>query len=151
MIARDRFVTMVLGAGVVVLLAAILLGEHMGDRVMVEAADSGNLTQTPLITPVPQPTDRPYGPDWKNSQPLAAAGDPRFPDPRIPPKPLPTPERTPSPSPTPTWTPNPNVPIWDQTRLPSPSPSATTFSEESTDASGSPGPTPTPPPPPTNH
>ncbi|MGD0968342.1 MAG: hypothetical protein ABR949_08665 [Candidatus Aquilonibacter sp.] len=141
MIGRNRFVTAVLAAGVLVLLAAILLGEHMGDRVMVEAADSGNLTQTPLITPVPQPTDGPYGPDWKNTQTLAAAVDPRFPDPRVPPKPLPTPERTPSPSPTASWTPNPNVPIWDQTKLPSPSPSETTFSEDSTQ-SASPEPTP---------
>lgn len=136
---------MILAAGVIVLLAAILLGEHMGDRVMTEAADNGNLSQTPLITPVPQPTAGPYGPDWKSSQTLAAAGDPHFPDPRIPPKPLPTAERPPTPSPTPTWTPNPKVPIWDQTRIPSPSPSSTTFSEDSTQASESPEPTPTPP------
>ncbi|HUN28521.1 MAG TPA: hypothetical protein VMV65_01830 [Alphaproteobacteria bacterium] len=135
---------MILAAGVIVLLAAILLGEHMGDRVMTEAADSGNLTQTPLVTPVPQPTDGPYGPDWKRSQTLAAAPDPHFPDPRVPPKPLPTPERSATPSPTPAWTPNPKLPIWDQTEIPSPSPSVTTFSQDSTAASPSPGPTPSP-------
>jgi hypothetical protein len=143
--APNRFATMILAAGVVVLLAAILLGEHMGDRVMTEATENDNLSQTPLITPVPQPTDGPYGPDWKSTQTLAAAGDPHFPDPRIPPKPLPTPERPPEPSPTPTWTPNPNLPIWDQTKIPSPTPATTTFSEESTQASPSPEPTPTPP------
>ena len=83
---------------------------------MTEAGESDNLTQTPLITPVPQATDAPYGLDWKRSQTLAAAGDPHFPDPRIPPKPLPTPSQPPSPSPTPSWTRNPNVPIWDQTQ-----------------------------------
>ena len=145
MTGRNRFTTLLLAAGVVVLLVAILLGEHMGDRVMVEAADNGNLTQTPLITPIPEPTEGPYGPDWKNTQALAAAGDPHFPDPRVPPKPLPTPERTPSPSPTPVWTPNPKLPIWDQTTLPNPSPSVTTFSEESSQPNGAPAPTATPP------
>jgi len=129
---ENRFPTIVLAAGVVVLLVAILLGEHMGDRVMSEAAENGNLTATPLITPLPETTGGPYGPDWKNTQTLAAAPDPNFPDPRVPPKPLPTPEPPPTPSAKPTWTPNPNLPIWDQTVIPSPSPSPTTFSEEST-------------------
>ena len=143
--ASKRFATVLLATGVVVLLVAILLGEHMGDRVMTEAAENDNLSQTPLITPVPQPTDGPYGLDWKRSQTLAAAGDPHFPDPRIPPKPLPTPSQPPSPSPTPSWTPNPKLPIWDQTLIPSPSPASTTFSEDSTQASPSPEPTATPP------
>ncbi len=141
---QNRFVTAVLAAGVVVLLVAILLGEHMGDRVMTEAAENGNLNTTPLITPVPDATNGPYGPDWKNTQTLAAAPDPGFPDPRIPPKPLPTVDLPPSPSPTPTWTPNPNIPIWDQTPPPSPQASATTFSENSSEASPTPAPSPTP-------
>jgi hypothetical protein len=140
----NRFATGVLAAGVVVLLIAIVLGEHMGDRVMTEAAENGSLSTTPIVTPVPEATNGPYGPDWKNSQALAAAPDPHFPDPRVPPKPLPTPSQAPSPSPTPTWTPNPNIPIWDQTRLPSPSPSATTFEEDSSQSSV-PSPTPTAP------
>ncbi len=123
------------------LLLAILLGEHMGDRVMIEAAENGSLSTTPIVTPVPEATTGPFGPDWKNSQALAAAPDPHFPDPRVPPKPLPTPSQAPSPTPTPTWTPNPNVPIWDQTKLPSPTPSATTFEEDSS-KSGSPSPSP---------
>jgi hypothetical protein len=143
---QNRFATVVLAAGVVVLLVAILLGEHMGDRVMTEAAENGNLNTTPLITPVPEPTSGPYGPDWKNTQTLAAAPDPDFPDPRIPPKPLPTVPRSPSPSPTPTWTPNPNIPIWDQTPPPSPSasPESTTFSSGSAGPSPSPEASPTP-------
>ena len=87
----NRFATIVLAAGVVVLLIAILFGEHMGDRVMTEAAENGSLSPTPIVTPVPEPTAGPYGPDWKRSQTLAAARDPHFPDPRVPPKPLPTP------------------------------------------------------------
>ena len=143
-----RYVTTVLAAGVVVLLLAILLGEHMGDRVLVEAVDTGSAATTPLISPVPEPTSTgPYGPDWKNSQTLAAAPDPHFPDPRVPPKPLPTPEKpSPAPSPSPSWTPNPKVPVWDQTAPPSPVPSETTFSQDSAGASVSPQPTVTPPP-----
>jgi hypothetical protein len=125
-----RFVTLVLATGALVLLAAIALGERMGDRILVEAADSGSNAQSPLVTPLPESTATgDYGPDWKTTQALAAAPDPRFPDPRVPPKPLPTlASPSPSPSPRPTWTPNPNIPIWDQTPPPSasasPSPSA---------------------------
>ncbi|HTZ55471.1 MAG TPA: hypothetical protein VMB20_10455 [Candidatus Acidoferrum sp.] len=143
----NRFATVLLAAGVVVLLIAILLGEHMGDRVMTEAAESGSLNTTPIVTPVPEPTTGPYGPDWKNTQALAAAPDPHFPDPRVPPTPLPTPEAPPTPKPTPTWTPNPNIPIWDQTSLPSPTPSATTFEQDSSQT-GPPSPSPSPS---TNH
>jgi hypothetical protein len=139
----NRFATTLLAAGVVVLLIAILLGEHMGDRVMTEAAENGGLNATPIVTPVPRATTGPFGPDWKNSQALAAAPDPRFPDPRVPPKALPTPEASPTPKPTPSWTPNPNVPIWDQTTLPSPTPSATTFEQDSSQSS-EPSPSPTP-------
>jgi hypothetical protein len=121
-----RRLTAVLAAGVVVLLAAILIGEHMGDSVIVEAVDAGKLSQTLLVTPVPQSSSAPYGPDWKRSQMLAAAPDPNFPDPRIPPKPLPTLQPSPTPAVTPTWTPNPHIPIWDQTPPPSPSASPAT-------------------------
>jgi hypothetical protein len=142
----NRFATMLLAAGVVVLLVAIVLGEHMGDRVMTEAAENGNLNATPIVTPVPESTTGAYGPDWKNTQTLAAAPDPHFPDPRVPPKALPTPPQPPTPSPTPKWTPNPNIPIWDQTEPPSasPSPGSTTFSEQSSPPTASPQATPTP-------
>ncbi len=122
--SSKRFITAVLAAGLVVLLVAIVAGERMGDQVMVQAADEGSTAQTPLITPLPESTATgSYGPDWKRNQALAAAPDPRFPDPRVPPKPLPTAPPTPKPTPTPKWTPNPNLPIWDQTALPSTSPS----------------------------
>jgi len=120
-----RFVTIVLAIGVVVLLAAIYVGQRMGTRVLVQATNSGNLDTTPVVTPVPAQTPVSYGPDWKREQTITAAGDPGFPDPRVPPKPLPTLEPTPTPNPqrTPKWTPNPNIPIWDQTPPSSGSPS----------------------------
>ncbi|HVA27986.1 MAG TPA: hypothetical protein VNF68_07380 [Candidatus Baltobacteraceae bacterium] len=116
-----RFVTLVLGVGVVVLLGAIVLGESMGDRVMVQAVDSGVTNASVIVTPLPVgASTAPYGPDWQSSQTLSAASDPNFPDPRIPPKPLPTPLSPATAKPKPKWTPNPNIPIWDQTALPSP-------------------------------
>ena len=124
MTPSKRFATLVLAAGIVVLFIAILLGEHMGDRTLGSAKD-----RTPAlpiaITPAPDQTTQPFGPDWKRSQTLAAAPDPRFPDPRVPPVPLPTPIPAPpkTPSPKPTRTQNPNIPIWDQTTLPSETPS----------------------------
>ncbi|HEV7178717.1 MAG TPA: hypothetical protein VGN11_02535, partial [Candidatus Baltobacteraceae bacterium] len=119
-----RFITVVLAAGVVVLIAAIAIGNRMGDRVLGRAASSGPAAM-PIVTPAPTATTAPFGPDWKRTQTLAAAPDPGFPDPRIPPKPLPTLEPTPSPAPkTRTPTPNPNIPIWDQRPFASLSPSA---------------------------
>ena len=118
-----RFATLVLGAGVLVLLGAILLGESMGDRVMVQAVDSGVTNASVIVTPLPVgASSAPYGPDWHSSQTLSAAADPNFPDPRIPPKPLPTPFSAATAKPKPKWTPNPNIPIWDQTTLPSSTP-----------------------------
>jgi len=135
-----RFATIILAAGVVVLLAAILLGEHMGDRVLGQA--SGRVPEvvpTVAITPEPDETAGAYGPNWKAWQTLSAAGDPGFPDPRIPPKPLPTVPPRPTPSPAPaTPTPNPNIPIWDQkpfrTLAPSSTPSAGTSPTASSSA-----------------
>ncbi|MEO9169662.1 MAG: hypothetical protein ABI282_00075 [Candidatus Baltobacteraceae bacterium] len=120
-----RFITIVLAAGVVVLIAAIAIGQRMGDTVLGQAASSGPAA-VPLITPAPSATALPYGPDWKRSQTLSAAGDPGFPDPRVPPKPLPTLEpTTPKPSPMAhTPTPNPNLPVWDQAPFRHLSPSA---------------------------
>ena len=78
------------------------LGERMGDRVMRQATERAAAVQSVLPTPLTPGADAspaPYGPDWKRSQSLSAAGDPRFPDPRVPPKPLPTlPPATPRPA-----------------------------------------------------
>jgi len=147
-----RFPTIVLAAGAAVLLIAVAVGQRMGDRVMQQATEQQQL-QSVLPTPLPSGADaspQPYGPDWKRSQSLSAASDPRFPDPRVPPKPLPTLPPTPKVTPPPplpaTPTPNPNIPIWRQKPLPTFGPSA----EPSSDAAASPedglpAATPTPP------
>jgi hypothetical protein len=139
-----RFATIVLAAGTIVLLIAIAVGQRMGDRVLDQVTGSG--TQNAPVTAVtPEPSLSPgaYGPDWKRSESLAGAADPRFPDPRVPPQPLPTPlptpKATPTPvaSPTPTDTINPNIPIWRQKPMPTATPSREPSAEPA--VSGSPG------------
>ena len=120
-----RFLTLVLAFGTAVLLAAILIGERMGDSVMANAVDnSGTLARSIVVTPAPSQSPHSYGPDWNRSDALSAPPDPHFPDPRIPPVPLPTrPPATPTPTPPPaTPTPNPNIPIWRQQPLPTVTP-----------------------------
>lgn len=119
-----RFPTIVLAVGAGVLLIAITIGERMGDKVIGQATESTlqSSLQPVVASPSPSPTGGAYGPDWKRSQTLSAAGDPRFPDPRVPPVPVPTLPPTPKPKPTPppTPTPNPNIPVWRQQPLPPP-------------------------------
>ena len=108
------------------LLLAVAIGERMGNRVIGQANEQTLQSAIPqAATPAPNGSPQPYGPDWKRSQALSAAGDPRFPDPRVPPQPLPTlaPTPTPRPTPKPTPTPNPNIPIWRQSPLPTVAPS----------------------------
>jgi hypothetical protein len=126
-----RLPTILLAAGAAALLIAVAIGERMGNRVIGQATEETLQSVIPqAVTPAPDATPEPYGPDWKRSQALSAAADPRFPDPRVPPQPLPTPAPTPQPKPTPipTPTPNPNIPIWRQkpfpTLVPSVRPSA---------------------------
>jgi hypothetical protein len=107
-----RFATLVLTAGILVLLLAIVLGEGMGQNVM-RNVNEGNLASIPVaITPNPQPSSVPYGPGWEQPDALAAAPDPRFPDPRVPPVPLPTFVPRPTVGPKPTATPDTAIPIW---------------------------------------
>lgn len=125
-----RFPTLLLAAGAVVLLIAVAVGERMGSRVIGQATEQTLQSVIPqAITPAPDATPRPYGPDWKRSQALSAAADPHFPDPRVPPVPLPTLPPTPKPTATPvrivTPTPNPNIPIWRQKPLPTVNPNGT--------------------------
>ena len=114
----NRLPTLLLATGAAVLLVAILLGERMGDRVLGQVAHRPQQALV-VVSPEPEMTSGPYGPDWKRSETLTAAPDPRFPDPRVPPVPLPTrPPATPTPAPPSTPTPNPNIPIWRQQPLP---------------------------------
>jgi hypothetical protein len=124
-----KFPTLVLIAGAAVLLIAVVIGQRMGDRVMQQATEqqlqSGAL---PTFTPAGGSTPAAYGPNWKRSQSLSAASDPRFPDPRVPPAPLPSalpaPPKAKLTTPQPTPTINPNIPIWRQKPLPTARPTA---------------------------
>jgi hypothetical protein len=146
-----RFPTVVLVVGAAVLLIAVAVGQHMGDRVMQQATQQQ--LQSVMPTPLPSGADaspQPYGPDWKRSQSLSAAADPRFPDPRVPPKPLPTlppiPKASPSPPPPATPTPNPNIPIWRQKPFPTFAPSPESSGPPASPGVGMPpAATPTPP------
>jgi hypothetical protein len=130
-----RVPTILLAIGAVVLLAAVAIGERMGNRVIGQATEQQLQSVVPAaVSPSPDSSPQAYGPDWKRSQALSAAGDPGFPDPRVPPKPLPTLPPTPKPRPTPvpTPTPNPDIPIWRQKPLPTFAPSAEPSGEPST-------------------
>ena len=124
----NRLLTIVLAIGSGVLLLAIGIGERMGDRVLGQVTEQ-KLQSVSVVVPSPAPSalTGAYGPNWKRSDTLSAASDPRFPDPRIPPQPLPTPRPVPKATPTPipapaTPTPNPNIPIWRQRPLPTATP-----------------------------
>lgn len=137
----NRFATLVLAAGAVVLLAAIGIGQRMGDRVLGQATEHALPSIAAVVTPEPYASSGPYGPDWKRSEALSAASDPRFPDPRIPPQPLPTPNPTPKPHVVATPTINPNLPIWRQKPLPTATPyQPTEAPTESPSSTASPSP-----------
>lgn len=139
---ENRFATLVLAAGAVVLLAAIGIGQRMGDRVLGQATEHALPSIAAVVTPEPYASSGPYGPDWKRSETLSAASDPRFPDPRIPPQPLPSrPPATPTPASAATPTINPNIPIWRQKPLPTATPYLPTVEpSESPSSSASPSP-----------
>jgi hypothetical protein len=139
----------VLAAGAAVLLLAVVIGQRMGDTVIQQAGQQ--TLQSVMPTALPSGADaspQPYGPDWKSSQSLSAAGDPHFPDPRVPPKPLPTPlpvtPTKPVATPVPTPTPNPNIPIWRQQPLPTMRPLAAPITPVPAPSGGAVSPQPSP-------
>lgn len=148
-----RFLTVVLSLGILVLIAGIALGQRAGDRVIGQVTEKRLRSIAPVtVTPAPRKkTANIYGPDWKRTDVMAAAPDPGFPDPRIPPvpppTPLPPPKSTPPPkiTPTPTPTPNLNVPIWRRA-APMPTPTPEETGSPGNQASGSPAPTASPQP-----
>jgi hypothetical protein len=144
--SSKRFLTVVLALGIVVLVVAIALGERAGDKVIGQVTEKRLTSIAPItVTPAPQGTVAPYGPDWKRTDVMAAATDPAFPDPRVPPVPPPTPTPTPKyvaprikrQTPQPTPSPNLNVPIW---RRAAPLPTATPLGSPAPSASPSPTP-----------
>lgn len=82
---------MLLIAGAVVLVVSILIGQKLGDRVLLQTEQ-----RVPIaaggVTPVPE-TDASGAPgNWKRLEVISVATDPAFPDPRItrPPAPIQT-------------------------------------------------------------
>ena len=90
-------------AGAVVLLVSIVIGQKLGDRVLLQTE-----RRVPVVgsgvTPVPGTDTASSGElkNWKRLQVVSVATDPAFPDPRVtrPPTP-PPPPMTPRPTPTP--------------------------------------------------
>ena len=101
--SRRPGISALLVAGAVVLMVSILIGERLGDRVLIQTAERIPIAGAG-ITPVPETgqSDRSDPRGWKRLQVIAVATDPGFPDPRVqrPPTPRPT-LPPPSPSPTP--------------------------------------------------
>ena len=101
--SRRPGVSLILVAGALVLLASIVIGQKLGDRVLLQTE-----RRVPIIgsgvTPVPEvePTssEKALLKNWKRLQVVAVATDPAFPDPRVtkPPSPKPTPRPTPPPT-----------------------------------------------------
>jgi hypothetical protein len=107
----------------ILLLAAIVLGQQIGDHTLFSATQQRLAIPDETITPVPG--DTPGDPEqlsrnWKRLQVVSVATDPAFPDPRVTPPPTPTPRPTPSPTPTPHPTPPPPDAIYTSPPLPVP-------------------------------
>jgi len=96
-------------AGAVVLLISILVGQKLGDKILLQTPRRPVLVGSG-ITPVPEadPSDRGELKNWKRLQVVSVATDPAFPDPRVtrpptPPPPIYTlPPRRATPIPVPT-------------------------------------------------
>ena len=139
--SRRTFLSLSLILGGIVLLAAIAVGNDMGDRVIGQLTQSRPLVSKPLATPVAQATDADeLEHNWKKVQVVTVATDPAFPDPRVTPTPPPPPPPTPKPKPTPKPTPSP-------TEEPIPTEPPPTEPPDMTTSPG--GPESAPPPPPT--
>lgn len=142
---NKRALTAILLLGILALAAGIVVGEYQGGRIFGRAIEQRpNAIASGIPTPAPLQTGvKPYGPDWKRTQVMAAATDPGFPDPRVPPAalptPRPTPKRTPTPAPgaSPSATPNLNLPIWRR-NAPLPTASGTPVPGPSLNPSGEP-------------
>jgi hypothetical protein len=101
--SRRPGLSALLVAGAVVLLVSILIGQKLGDRVLLQTQ-----RRVPVVgsgvTPVPETDTGSHGElkNWKRLQVVSVATDPAFPDPRVtrPPAP-PPPPMTPRPMPTP--------------------------------------------------
>jgi hypothetical protein len=79
-------------AGAVVLLASIVVGQKLGDKILLQTPRRPVLVGSG-ITPVPEadPSDRGELKNWKRLQVVSVATDPAFPDPRVTRPPAPPP------------------------------------------------------------
>ncbi len=112
---------MLLVAGAIVLLVSILIGQKLGDRVLLQTERRSPLAGG-AITPVPQtePTAEAALRNWKRLQVVSVATDPGFPDPRV------TRPPTPTPAPQAAAPPRPRVtPIPEPVDTPTPPPAST--------------------------
>jgi hypothetical protein len=107
--SRRPGLSALLVAGAVVLIVSILIGQKLGDRVLLQTARRAPIAGSG-ITPVPEadPSAKGELKNWKRLQVVSVATDPAFPDPRVTRPPTPTPAPTPKPRPA-TPTPFPTV------------------------------------------
>ena len=101
---HPRTAMALVGMGII-LLAAIVVGQEIGEHTIFGATERRVEIPEQPITPVPADTpgtDEAISRNWKRLQVVSVATDPAFPDPRVTPPPTPTPKPTPSPKPTPT-------------------------------------------------
>jgi hypothetical protein len=132
---RRPALSVLLVAGALVLLVSILIGQRLGDRVLLQTEQRLPLAGS-VITPVPAPSVTDPGDlHWKRLQVVSVATDPAFPDPRVTPTPPPTPRPTPKPtaSARPTERPTP-LPAYTSPPLPVPIASHSPEAEEATTA-----------------
>ena len=105
---RPRTALTLVGMGIV-LLAAVAVGQQIGEHTIFGATERRVAIPEAVITPVPEDTggtDEAISRNWKRLQVVSVATDPAFPDPRVtppptPPPPTPTPTRSPPPLPLP--------------------------------------------------
>ena len=98
---RRAELSTVLLVGAIVLLISIGVGMSMGERVLGQIGLHVPVQPTPVPALTAAPDDRGDVGTWKRVSVMAAATDPGFPDPRVPPPP----EYTPAPRPRPTLEP----------------------------------------------
>jgi hypothetical protein len=98
---RPRTALTLVGMGVL-LLAAVAVGQQIGEHTIFGATERRVEIPPQTVTPVPEDvgTDEAISRNWKRLQVVTVATDPAFPDPRVTPTPRPTPRPTPSPKPT---------------------------------------------------
>ena len=96
---RPRTSMALVGMGIV-LLAAVVVGQQIGEHTIFGATDRRVEIPEQTVTPVPGDTpgsDEAISRNWKRLQVVSLATDPAFPDPRVTPPPTPTPKPSPSP------------------------------------------------------